>query len=610
MSARAFQPIAPEKLLTVPHILRTPIISGFAIAPDGKKATLNLSVLGKEAVWVIPGDGKVGVSIETERGFSDADSSWSPDGRSIAFASNRAGGWHVFVADEHGAGARQITTQAGEHRFPSWSPDGSRIAFLSRSATAETGLDLWLINADGSSAKQLTQRALNEEDPRWSPDGRKVAFTMNGANHEPRRIGIVDSTTGLAEDILPEEWHGDSFSPRWSPDGRRLAFVSDESGRKSIFVISPSEGKPTPVVTSAYELSEPGFSPDGRHLAFLENRDGDVKPMLFHFETETTRPLSLRNGVHSNLVWRPDGTAVLSLFEAWNYPRDLWAYLLDGGRERVSDTLPPDLDVRKMIRPELVRFTSFDGREVTGFLYTPADASRATPVPLLVTPHGGPTSQWTNGWYPFLQMLAQKGYAIFAPNVRGSSGFGVEFENLNDGDWGQGDLEDLVAGTRHVMARPEIRTDRVGIWGVSYGGFLTLAAIGRYPEMFTCAVEALGMPDLERLYRDTTEEGRGYLEREIGPLRGNLALYRKLSPIGHVDDIRTPLLSFHGETYPLVPYSVKQRFFDELRKRPAYVFQEFIFKGEEARATYRHDLHPEASWAYVEKILAFLEVYL
>jgi dipeptidyl aminopeptidase/acylaminoacyl peptidase len=606
----ASQLISPDELLSIPHILRTPVLSRFDVAPDGKRVALDLSVLGKETVWLLPEAGKGGAPVETEKGFSEKDASWSPDGNSIAFASNRSGGWHLFVADESGAQVRELTSPGIEDRSPRWSPDGNRIAFLSRSDGSDTGMDLWVVGADGSGAKRLTERPLDEEDPRWSPDGRRIALTLDGGFHRNRRIGIVDTATGELAEVLPDDWNGDSFSPRWFPDGEKLAFVSDESRRKSIYVVPAGGGKPSPLVETAHEATEPALSPDGRRLAFLENRDGDVKLMVFDLETETTRSLSLRNGVHSSPLWRPDGSAVLALFEAWNYPRDVWSYSIDGGRERVSETLPPDLDVRRMIRPELLRFTSSDGREVTGFLYVPESAGAASRAPLLVTPHGGPTSQWKNGWYPFIQLLAQKGYAVFAPNVRGSSGFGVEFENANDGDWGRGDLEDLVAGTRAVMGRPEIRADRAGIWGVSYGGFLTLAAIGRYPDLFTCAVEALGMPDLERLYRDTTPEGRSYLEREIGPLRGNLELYRELSPLRQVDRIRTPLLSFHGESYPLVPYSAKQRFFDELRQRPTYALQEFLFKAEEARATYRHDLHPGAAWAYVEKILAFLEVYL
>ena len=194
--------------------------------------------------------------------------------------------------------------------------------------------------------------------------------------------------------------------------------------------------------------------------------------------------------------------------------------------------------------------------------------------------------------------------------MRGSSGFGVEFERLNDRNWGRGDLQDLIVGTRLVRNRPEIQSDRTGIWGVSYGGFLTLAAITRHPDVFACAIEAVGMPDLELLYRKTTAEGRSYLEREIGALAGNLELYRSLSPSYLVEQIQTPLLTFHGEDYPLVPYSVKQPFTNALRSRPKYPLVELMFKRSEARATYRHDLHPEAAWAYVEKILEFLETYL
>jgi dipeptidyl aminopeptidase/acylaminoacyl peptidase len=268
------------------------------------------------------------------------------------------------------------------------------------------------------------------------------------------------------------------------------------------------------------------------------------------------------------------------------------------------------VDPRQLIRPELVRFPSFDDRTITGFLYLPPEANANAPAPLIVHPHGGPTSQWRNGWHPFVQHLAQQGFAVFAPNVRGSSGFGLEFENLNDRDWGRGDLEDLVRGTRHLAERPEIREDRIAIWGVSYGGFLTLAAIGRHPDLFVCAVEAVGMPDLEKLYRETNQEGRSYLDREIGPLRGNLSLYRELSPIRNVEKIKTPLLTFHGEDYPLVPYVTTKVPFMKALDRPDYQLMGYVFKGDHGRATYRYQQYPGSSRFYLEKILEFLFIYL
>ena len=608
--AEPLRQIEPNELLTIPHILRTPVISSFALAPDGKRIALHISVLGTEAIWLLPGDGTPGASIPTTKGTADRDPAWSPDGHSLAFVSNRHRGFRLYVADEKGANARLLVRQENEAKEPRWSPDGSTIAYLSR-ADGESGWDLWLTPADGSTdPKQLTRVPFDEEDPCWSPDGEHIAVSLRGGRHLTRRIGIVTARSGEISEPLPDDWGADSFGVRWSHDGKKTVFVSDEPGHKTVYLLSTHGGAPERVLSSPYELTEPEFSPDGRFLAYLENQDGDTKLRTHDFETGRQRTLSLRNGTHTGPVWRPDGKAVLSLFEAWNYSRDVWVYPLEGGRERASDTLPPDLDVRKMARPELLRFPSFDSRAITGYLYVPELATADKPVPLIVTPHGGPTSHWRNSWHPFVQLLVQRGYAVLAPNVRGSSGFGREFETLNDGDWGRGDLEDLITGTKRVMERPEIRDDRAAIWGVSYGGFLTLAAITRYPDFFACAIEALGMPDLENLYRETTEEGRAYLDREIGPLRGNLSLYRELSPVKDVSRVRTPLLSFHGEIYPLVPYSTKKSFFDVLRQRPDYRLQEYIFKGEEARATYRHDLHPEAAWAYVEKILEFLEIYL
>jgi dipeptidyl aminopeptidase/acylaminoacyl peptidase len=604
--------IEPDQLLTIPHILRTPLVSGFSVAPDGKHVALNLSVLGKETIWLISGDAGPGAAVATTKGTGERDVDWSPDGNAMAFVSNRDGAWNLYVADSKGANARPVLLHSGEDRRPRWAPDGKRLAFLSRRESSGTSWGLWLADLRGGepAEKRVTELRSDPGDPQWAPDGSLIAISIGGENRESRRIGIVSVESGELRDLLPESWKGDSFTPRWFPDGNRIVFVSDEPGKKSLFTTPVKGGDPTLISSSDYELTEPAISPDGRHLAYVENRDGDSKLMICDLDSDQRRMLTLRNGVHSQPAWRPDGSAVLSLFEAWNYSRDVWAYLLDGGRERISDTLPPDLDVRKMVRPELVKYPSFDGREITGYLYLPEQASAASPARLLVRPHGGPTSQWLDGWHPFAQLLAQKGYAVFAPNVRGSTGFGVAFEHLNDGDWGRGDLEDLVAGTKYVLARPEIRHDRAGIWGVSYGGFLVLAAIARHPDLFTCAIEALGMPDLELLYRETTDEGRTYLDRELGPLRGNLSRYRELSPIRDVDRIKTPLLSFHGEVYPLVPYSSKRPFFDALRKRPTFPLQEYMFKGEQARATYRHDLNPEAAWAYVEKILEFLDVYL
>lgn len=319
------------------------------------------------------------------------------------------------------------------------------------------------------------------------------------------------------------------------------------------------------------------------------------------------RSFTLARGVYQTPQWSSDGQTVAALFSGAVYSPDVWLYEKTGARTRLSNSLPLAIDVRKLARPELVHYTSRDGRTISGYLYAPPTASAEEPAPLIMHAHGG--TQWTNGWHPFVQFLAQQGFAVFAPNLRGSSGFGREFEDLNDGDWGGGELEDLVAGVEALTARPEIRDSGIGVWGVGHGAFLAIAALGRHPDLFACGVEALGTPDLEMLYRETNAEGIAYLERELGPLRGHVELYRELSPIRFVDAMKAPLLSFHSEDYPLAPYSTKLAWLKALRSRD-YPLEEFVFKDKQGEAVFHLDRYPNAALFYMEKVLEFFTLHL
>ncbi len=614
VTASARGQAGPDSPLSIPHILRIPALADLALAPDGKRVAVSALYLGVQSVMVLSDPDEPGKVVAASKG-RDREPAWSPDGSQITFVSDRDGSSrsHIYLARPDDEEARQLTDHQGEDKRPRFSPDGSHIAFLSRRPASETGWDLWVIPVEGGKARRLTDDPLDEADPRWSPDGKWIAYTLKAGHHVNRTVAVVAaSSEGLPEPrtVLPEGWEGDSHSARWSPDGSKLALVSDHGGIKNIFLVPATGGEPEPLLQSELEETEPAWSPDGSEIVHITNREGSLRLTLTEVSTRKSRSLTLGSGVYAEPQWSQDGETVVSFYEGSVYPRDVWFYKKNGGRNRLSETLPPEVDPRQMIRPELVRFQSFDDRTITGFLYVPLDASPENPASLIVRPHGGPTSQWRNGWHPFAQLLAQQGIAVFAPNVRGSSGFGLEFENLNDRDWGRGDLEDLVAGTRTVTARPEIRDDRIAIWGVSYGGFLTLAAIGSYPGLFVCALEAVGMPDLEKLYRETNREGRSYLEREIGPLRGNLRLYRELSPVRNVEKIKTPLVTFHGQDYPLVPYATTKLPFLTALRRPNYPLMEYLFKGDHGRATYHYALYPGSTQAYWEKILEFLLVYL
>ena len=598
--------VEPTELLSIDRIVRLPVAKEFALAPDGLRAAVATSVAGFSGIVVVLGPDEPSVPVvQGEDRYAEPD--WSPDGSQIAFASDRTGPWQIFVMEPGKEPVRQITSGEAEHRRPRWSADGRQIAFLSRRTGGTTGWDVWVAPATGGEPLRLTRDPLDEEDPRWSPDGKWIAFTSRGGRHVNRRIDVVSAAGGEARELLPENWDGNSHSPRWSPDGKHVAFVSDPDGRNGIFIVSTEGGEPRPLTSTENEQTDPAWSPDGREIAHVANHEGTMRLMVTSVAEGRSKTFTLGRGVYETPQWSSDGKTLAALFSGPVYSPDVWLYEKTGGRTRVSNSLPLDLDVRKMVRPELVHYTSWDDRTISGYLYLPTTASPEEPAPLVVHAHA--SSQWRNGWHPFVQFLAQQGFAVFVPNLRGSSGFGREFESLNDGDWGGGDLKDLVAGVEELTGRPEIRDSGVGLWGVGYGAFLTLAALGQHPDRFVCAVEAMGMPDLEMLYRETNQEGITYLEREIGPLRGHLELYRKLSPIRLADEMKAPLLSFHGEDYPVVPYTTKVAWLKSLYSR-SYPLKEFIFKGEHGEAVFQLDRYPVAATFYMEKILEFFTLYL
>jgi len=592
--------------LTIERIVRLPVVEEFELAPDGSRAAVTVSLTGQSGISVIKGPDQDSVTVAAgDDRYREP--SWSPDGSRVAFASDRTGTWQIFVSDPGTEATRQVTGDPADHRRPRFSPDGQRIAYLARQPGGSTGWDVWVSPVANGEPVRLTRDPLDEQDPRWSPDGHWIAFTSRGGRYVDRRIGVVSAASGEVRDLLPESWGGDSHSPRWSPDGKRLAFVSDHGGRNAIFLVSADGGAPRLLTDAEEEQTDPAWSPDGQEIAHVANHEGTMRLMVTPVAGGRSRSFTLARGVYQTPQWSSDGKTLAALFSGPLYSPDVWLYERTGGRTRLSNSLPLDLDVEEMARSELVHFVSWDERTISGYLYLPTTASPQEPAPLIIHAHAGP--QWTNGWHPFVQFLTQQGFAVFAPNLRGSAGFGREFESLNDGDWGGGDLGDLVAGVVAMAARPEIRDTGIGIWGVGYGAFLTLAALGRDPDRFACAVEAMGMPDLEMLYRETSPEGIAYLESEMGPLRGKLELYRKLSPIRSVDAIKTPLLSFHGEDYPLVPSQTKVEWLKSLYSR-SYPIQEFLFKEKQGEAVFYIDRYPNAALFYMEKILDFFKLHL
>ncbi len=635
------QLVEPDQALALETALGLPQALGYGVSADGRRVVLAAATRNRSTLFLTAAGARPGVLTEGRRW--DSAPRFVGDTMSVVFVSGRrprgdeAETGRLFRL-ELGAEPEPLTGTDLQARSPAVDPAGERIAFLGRQVLEDAsdlepgiGWDIWIVSADGGNAERLTGHPGDEGPPVWSPDATRIAYTLaSGAGRDLAVLAVGDGgdpvvlTAGSDRPVRGV--------PDWTPDGGGLAWASGascdpecpEGGFDAIhFGEADGGGEPYPLLAGERDLAEPRFRPAGSavgelEIAWIEADRGSRRIHRSRLERDgngrwiaagRVRIVTRGAGVARGLRWSRDGTRLFALHEAPVFPRDVWSYPVTGGRERITDTLFADIDVRRFSRPEGIELER-DDATVRAFLYRPASPPEGAPAPLLVHVRGKAGDAWWNGFDPIVQLLTAQGYAVLAPNVRGTDGRGAAFAALNDADWGGADLEDLVALTRAARELPGVSPDGACIFGVEYGGFLALAALARHPDVFACGVEAMGFADPRTLNRTLDPERRAFVERELGPVRGNLENYRRLSLNGEADAVRAPLLTFHGEEVPEAPLAAKSDFLAELRSRPDYPLVELYFRGDTGRSVFRWETDRGANYAFFQKVLEFLSVHL
>jgi dipeptidyl aminopeptidase/acylaminoacyl peptidase len=249
--------------------------------------------------------------------------------------------------------------------------------------------------------------------------------------------------------------------------------------------------------------------------------------------------------------------------------------------KRLTRSLPASIDPATLVEPMHVRYPGADGREIPALLYIPhAEAIRGGALPpAIVHIHGGPTGQHLRWWDRASQWYANNGYVVLAPNIRGSTGYGREFQEANRGDWGGKDLEDVVKGAQWLAKEGIADAKRIGAYGGSYGGFMTLMVLTQAPDVWAAGVSVVGVVSWKTLHDTTRGDLRDYLERELGDPAKVPDLYRDRSPLTHVSKIKAPLLVLQGANDPRVPQSEAKLMTDALSKA-GKTFDQHVYEGE------------------------------
>lgn len=480
---------------------------------------------------------------------------WTRDDAAIVFAKDQDGDerHNLFLLDRERGQVRQLTddprTQdyAGEVH-----PDNQRLAVMSN---REGQTNVFTLELETRAWTRLTNFAAPAFAGKWSPDGEWLTVVTNESANLTNRDGYLVRRDGA--EIKKVFSVADGAQDRlddWHPDGRHLAVTSDAGGAARPGILDLAIGEVRWLGLAGVDEEAGEFSRDGRWLVTIRNRDASLLPVLYDVVTGESRQLTLPAGTVSLVKFVLDDRWLLLQHTAANRRPELLLYELATGAVEVL--LPAEygaLDPALFASDQHITYPTFDGQDVPALLYTPRDIQPGERLPALVIVHGGPTAQWLRGFDPYAQFLVDRGYVVLEPNIRGSTGYGVAWRDANLHDWGGGDLEDVAAGAEYLQRLLYVDPARIGIFGASFGGFMSFLAVVKKPDLFKVGAPYVGITDLHKLYEEDMEHFRYYLRQQLGDPEENAALWRDRSAIEHAAKLKAKLLIVHGVNDPRCP---------------------------------------------------------
>lgn len=528
-------------------------------APDGSAIMFQSSLGGGAGLWGVRPGGGFPTRLAQNLGGLPYQSTympqWSPDGKWIAYASAKSGGTEIWLWSA--ADGRDVQlTDLGQTRINSmsWSPDGRWIAFA---GDRYGSYDIWKVGVPGGEAVRLTSEARYEVFPWWTPDSRSIVYVRLDDHWVDHDILQILESGGPARLVARDTSFfdygaGRTFGyPMVSPDGKWVIFRSHRSGWINYWTASLGGGAARQIAAEEADQASARWSPDGKWIAYVSNHNGthDLRVVAATGGAPRVLVTPPGMGVVANPAWSPDGTRLSYTLSTPRSAAELYVVGAEGGvPKQLTFSSPAGNLENAIVVPEKIVYQSFDGLPIAAYLYKPANLRPGERVPGIMYIHGGPTSQFNDTYQAQVQFLVQQGYAVLLPNIRGSSGYGRKFEDLNNKDWGHDDRKDVVAGVEYLKALPYVNPNRMGITGTSYGGCMTLSAAAFAPGVFQAAVAGSGYGDWLDFYQEQEIRHVKLLDYEFGPLSpATEAIYRRNSPYFSIANVTTPTFLVHGE---------------------------------------------------------------
>ncbi|WP_197041952.1 S9 family peptidase [Sandarakinorhabdus oryzae] len=552
-------------------------------SPDGKTIFLVSNLSGRFNIWRMAAGGSWPVQMvqsdDVQSGLAT-----SADGRWLYFTQDKGGNeYHdLYRVPAAGGAVEQVThSDDVDESDPLIAANGTIAVGHKQKGAAQTNLAV----LEGGKLRLITA----ETDPQWN--WQAVAFTDGGRTLIANRtttggsegqVWRIDVATGQAALLLGKKGVNQGASAA-SPDGSRIAITSDEgTGQDHAGVLDAGTGKLRWLAATPWEQVTGAMSPDGKTMLVRTNADGRSTLALVDTASLQIRPLPLPPGVNVGFgtSFAPDGGSLIFGHGGADTPSDLFRYdIATGTSQPITQTALASLTPANLPKSEIVTFKGFDGTLLSAVLTMPFNLKRDGSAPAIVIPHGGPTGQSQDGFSRTAALFASRGYLVIQPNFRGSTGYGRAFQEANHKDLGGGDLKDVLSAKDFLVATGYVDAKRVGITGGSYGGFMTLMAIGKAPGAFAAAVQQYGIINWRTMWEHEDARLQAYQRSLLGAPDEYKGVYEAASPLTFIRNASAPLLSLQGENDIRVPRGQAQEVADILKAKGNTV-ETIFYKAE------------------------------
>jgi len=571
-----------EKNLSIEKLYMTRAIGATAWSPDGKTIAFISNINGRNNLWLVPAEGgwPTQLTVSDQRQTAPA---WSPDGKWIAYMSDYDGDeqWDIFlVSPSTGQVVNLTNTREIAEESPTWSPDGRYLAYMVKPKTSSV-FEIDVYDTLMRETRHLTSGTAKNKmnvSPIWSRDGKWIVYTQQQAKGTDSNIFVAEVANGKSTLLTPHQGEQLYAANDFSPDGKQVLITANAAnGYDNVALLDIASTKISWLTQDKWEISGGNFSSDSKSITWTANVDGNTDIYLHDIASGKTTSLPLPKGVNqvggAESAFTRNGSRLLYYHNGPNAPNDVWIYsLADDKTRQITHALVAGVRAQDMVEPFLVHYPSRDGKwTISALVYVPYNLPRQAVSPAIVYVHGGPTSQTVNSFSRIIQYMVNQGYIVIAPNYRGSTGYGKEFQQANLFDMGGGDLQDVLAAADWIKQTGYVDPKKLILMGGSYGGYMTMMGVTKAPDVW-----AAGVPIVPFVNWFTEIENEDPVLQQsdlatMGDPVKNKALFEDRSPIYFIDRVKAPLLLLAGGHDPRCPKTEAQQVVDAIKKRGGVV---------------------------------------